>query len=272
MGKGANMQNNSFRCADYMFFSASSVPPKLDMHSHKYYEILYFNAGDACYMIRDNTYHASPGDMFVTAPGEMHCIAFNSEETYVRHFIQISEDFMERIPFEVRKTVTEYLCAGHGHVAVNLVKKYRLGTYFERINDIVGNKTKQSDFLTRTYIMQLVAVMGGIGEDEFERHSNEKPLIKDIKNYIAQNTDKILVLDDIAAKFYINKFYLCHVFREETGMTIKDYINAQKITRACELIRDGAAAGAAQRGCGFKDYSTFYRTFKKYMGISPTEL
>lgn len=101
--------------------------------------------------------------------------------------------------------------------------------------------------------------------------SEEKPVITEIKTFINDNTSEILSLDNIAERFYMSKYYMCHMFRDETGMTIKDYIAAQKIAKACELMRNGVVASEVQKLCGFNDYSTFYRTFKKYMGISPTE-
>ena len=261
----------SFRCEDYMYFCSSSPPPGLDMHRHEYYEILYFGGGDAGYIVGDRTYYAAPGDVFVTAPGEMHCIVFNSDAVYKRQFIQISQKMMQEIPYEVRRGVTENICRGKNRIPAELVKKQRLGAYFRLINSNIGKNTPVSDFLIRTYIMQLVAMLGEISVEEIDSYSGERKIISDIKSYISRNVGTALTLDAIAAEFFMSKYYLCHMFRAKTGMTVKDYINAQKITRACELIHDGAGAVEVQKQCGFNDYSTFYRTFKKYMGISPDD-
>lgn len=257
-----------------MYMYAVSKPPKLDMHTHSYYEILYFNSGDACYMIGDKTYHAESGDIFVKEPGENHCIIFNSDIEYKRHFVQISERMMNTIPYEIRENIVDFICCGHGHIPAFLVKKYRLGSYYQLINyNIAGKKPLSSfnDFMVRTYIMQLAAVLGAIPREEILNFSEEKPVITEIKTFINDNTSEILSLDNIAERFYMSKYYMCHMFRDETGMTIKDYIAAQKIAKACELMRNGVVASEVQKLCGFNDYSTFYRTFKKYMGISPTE-
>lgn len=255
-----------------MYFSASSLPPKLDMHSHKYYEILYFGGGDAAYVIGDRTYHAAPGDVFATAPGEMHCVVFNSDAVYKRQFIQISDRMMEQIPYEVRRGVTENICRGRNRIPAEAVKRQRIGAYFRLVHYNIGKNTNISDFMIRTYIMQLVAMLGEISVEEIDSYAGEKMVIADIKSYISRNVSAALTLDSLASEFFMSKYYLCHMFRSETGMTVKDYINAQKITRACELINEGVNAVDVQKQCGFNDYSTFYRTFKKYMGISPTGL
>lgn len=262
----------SFRCEDYMYSGSASMPPKMDMHSHRYYELLYFGSGDAAYIIGGRTYQAVPGDVFVTAPGEMHCIVFNSDAVYKRQFIQISAEMMERIPYEVRRGVTESICRGRNRIPAELVKRQRLGAYFRLVHYNIGRNTETSDFMIRTYIMQLVAMLGEISAEEIDLYSGEKAVIADIKSYISGNISSAFTLDSLAAEFFMSKYYLCHMFRSETGMTVKDYINAQKIAKACELMREGKGAVDAQKLCGFNDYSTFYRTFKKYMGISPTEL
>lgn len=262
----------SFRCEDYMYSCSSSLPPKLDMHSHKYYEILYFSSGDAGYIVGDRTYYAAPGDVFVTAPGELHCVVFNSDAVYKRQFIQISAQMMNQIPYAVRRGITENICRGRNRIPAELVKRQRLGAYFRLVNSNIGKKTEISDFMIRTYIMQLVAKLSEISAEEIDSYSGEKTVITDIKRYISRNLDNVMTLDALASEFFMSKYYLCHMFRRETGTTVKDYINAQKITRACELIQEGNNAVDVQKQCGFNDYSTFYRTFKKYMGMSPTEL
>jgi AraC family transcriptional regulator len=37
------------------------------------------------------------------------------------------------------------------------------------------------------------------------------------------------------------------------------------------MLVSGTHAGDVALSCGFKDYSTFYRMFKKCYGITPTE-
>lgn len=262
----------SFRCDDYMYSHLSSAPPKLDMHSHKYYEFLYFNSGDAAYVVGDRTYRAEPGDLFVTAPDETHCIMFNSNAHYKRHFIQVSEEMMKKVPYNIRRNLIENICGHRSRIPAQLVKRQHLGSYFQLVSYNIPKKTELSDFMIRTYIYQLIAMLSAIDTDEIDEYANEKKIITDIKNYISERADKTLTLDAIAADFFMSKYYLCHIFREETGTTIKDYINVQKIARACELIRGGTSAADTQRLCGFNDYSTFYRTFKKYMGYSPAEI
>ena len=63
-----------------------------------------------------------------------------------------------------------------------------------------------------------------------------------------------------------------HRFKEETGYTLHSYIEQKRLLHASELIKEGAPAMKAAQECGFKEYSTFLRAFKRNFHISPKEL
>lgn len=100
----------------------------------------------------------------------------------------------------------------------------------------------------------------------------KKHNIDTIKNYIDTNYIKKITLDYLSKVFYINKYHLTRVFKSTYGITINNYINNLRITKAKELIRfsnldfDNIAVS-----CGINDSNYFSRIFKKIEGISPKE-
>ncbi len=261
----------SFRCADYMYSYVRGAPPLLDMHRHKYYEFLYFISGEASYIVEGRIYKAYPGDIFVTAPGEEHCITFSSGSEYCRHFVQISPELMSQIPAELTAALREDMCFKKNRVPAELTSKYDLGAYFRRIRERIENKTPASDFMTRTLLKQLTVEISAIPPEEIISARSEMRLITSVKDFINEHVNDDIPLEIIAGHFYVSKYYLCHTFRRETGMTVKDYINIRRVTSAQEMINGGMAAGEVFARCGFSDYSTFYRAFKKYAGKTPSE-
>lgn len=264
--------NISFRCSDYMFSGASVPPPKLDTHSHKYYELLYFINGNASYIVGDRFYRAESGDIFVTAPGEEHSISFNSEDEYERYFIQISPGFLQHIPENLTYGLREVLCHHNNRIPSATAKKHRLHRYFTNIDESFMTKDEKSDFMIRTYILQLAVTVSAIPLSEITYQTSDKKLILDLQAYITQNIRSTLTLDIIASEFFMSKYYLCHAFRKETGMTIKSYIDIQRVAKARDLLINGVKAADIPLMCGFKDYSTFYRTFKRYTAQSPSSI
>ena len=63
--------------------------------------------------------------------------------------------------------------------------------------------------------------------------------------------------------------HLQHIFREQTGYTLSDYIRLKRILHVQALITGGMPAAKAASASGFKDYTTFYRSFKAVTGTTP---
>ena len=65
--------------------------------------------------------------------------------------------------------------------------------------------------------------------------------------------------------------HVMRVFRQKTGVTIGDYIQAVKIDLACRLIRERELTLTQIASvCGFADQSHFIRVFRKAMAVSPS--
>ena len=91
-----------------------------------------------------------------------------------------------------------------------------------------------------------------------------------ITQYLNENMEANISLDDICQRFYLSKSQLCRIFREATGVTVKQYLNAKRLVRAKQRIDAGEPPTYVYLRCGFNDYSSFYRAYVKYYGVSPT--
>ena len=75
-----------------------------------------------------------------------------------------------------------------------------------------------------------------------------------------------------ASELFLNTSYLSTLFKKEVGMTLTDYVNANRIEYAKKLLRstllpvqDVAAA------CGIPDVHYFTRLFRRITGMTPRE-
>ena len=91
-----------------------------------------------------------------------------------------------------------------------------------------------------------------------------------VTNYIKKNCEEKLTLDTLAREVYLSKSYLSSIFKEETGVSLTDYITNVRIEKSKKLLtREGIAIAEIAVMCGFKDQSYFSKVFKKETGISP---
>jgi AraC-like DNA-binding protein len=94
--------------------------------------------------------------------------------------------------------------------------------------------------------------------------------IQTILKYLNRNLHESISLDELARKFYISKNHLNVIFRKETGTTINQYIRIKRLVMARQEILKGCTAEEAAYKAGFNDYSNFYRAYKIFFGIIPS--
>ena len=97
---------------------------------------------------------------------------------------------------------------------------------------------------------------------------NEKVLA--ILDYVGEHLCENLSIDLIADQFYISKYYMMRLFKQETGYTLGQYISQKRLLLAKELLSTGAPGTQVCYDCGFKDYSTFSRAYKQLFGVTPS--
>lgn len=97
-------------------------------------------------------------------------------------------------------------------------------------------------------------------------------LIKNICEYILNNSNSDLKLKVIAEKFYINNTYLSNTFAIKTGIHFNDYTTKVKMARArFLLINTKLKTYEVCYQIGYHDINYFSKLFKKYYGKNPSE-
>ena len=91
-------------------------------------------------------------------------------------------------------------------------------------------------------------------------------------HYINDHLRGDLSIEALSARFYLSKYHMLRKFKEETGYSMHQYVLEKRILAARHLILAGMPATAASLECGFKDYSTFSRAYKKILGQTPSDV
>ena len=102
--------------------------------------------------------------------------------------------------------------------------------------------------------------------------SNNKHIVEIIK-YINEHISEPITLSTVSNKINLSKEYTAHIFKEETGKTVTEYINERKLFIAKEMIL--STAYPLEHICkrmGYDNYSYFSRVFKKQFDVTPRDL
>ena len=96
-----------------------------------------------------------------------------------------------------------------------------------------------------------------------------KKLVNDEKLFLYPN----LKVSDLAVRLHTNRNYIYHAINVEMGTSFSDYINSKRVDYASQLLEEHPELSISDVmvKSGFTSSSAFYRNFKKYKGITPTE-
>lgn len=98
-------------------------------------------------------------------------------------------------------------------------------------------------------------------------------LIDQIKEHIMNNLDRYISVDELAGQLYLSPNYLGQVFRQNMGMTVKNYHNQMRMEKALHTLLSGELTiGEVADKLGFESVAYFSRRFKMFYGISPSSL
>lgn len=117
----------------------------------------------------------------------------------------------------------------------------------------------------------LYELMSVLTESASEDKS-ENAYINAATRYVRAHYPEELTVEQISSHVGISRKYLFAIFKNNLGISPKDYLMDYRIKKACELLEDKSLSiGNVAYSVGYTDQLTFSRMFKKRMGISPTE-
>ncbi len=119
--------------------------------------------------------------------------------------------------------------------------------------------------LLESYILMLL-------ENYSYQNENINPLIENIKNYIHSNLEFDIDITRLSEFFHYNKMYLGRMFKKETGMNIKDYINLQRIEKAKKMLENTKETIIdISNKVGFNNVTYFNKVFKNATSMTPSQ-
>ncbi|MBQ9070546.1 MAG: helix-turn-helix domain-containing protein [Clostridia bacterium] len=229
-------------------------------HIHDFYEIYINLSGDVSFLVEDNIYPISRGDIIVSAPNEIHRCIYHSDCVHEHFCIWIRE-----IPFataHLKKQFDKNKLLVLPEEEKERVINACFGFYKSRISG-------GSPFGAVKNFFEILDITSaekhGTTEAESLPQSFSK-IVEYISNHYTEASCTVTLLCDV---FYISKSTLCRRFRNHFQTTPSDYIESKRFSEAKKLLSTGQSVQNACFNSGFSDCSYFIMRFRKKFGITP---
>lgn len=260
-----------------LFYYEDRTLRTVNLHTHTYYEFYFFLEGNVRMQIGDSIYAVQYGDIVLIPPGVPHRAIMQNEDVPYRRFVfWINEKYCDYLSqFSPVYTYAMHFASEHlryifhtDQITFNTVQSKLLILLEEFHSNRFGRDAKLSvcveDLLL--HINRMV-----YDQNTPKQSSVERSLYQLLLEYIEEHIEEDLSLEKLAEEFFVSKYYIAHIFKDNTGLSIHQYITKKRLALCKEAIVSNMNISEAYQIFGFGDYSSFYRAFKKEYGISPKD-
>lgn len=251
---------------------------EMKFHSHTYFEIYYFHGGKANYLIGDKIFVLSPGDLILMHGMTLHSPNVDNSIPYKRTIVHFDPAYIKlfsELPWSVDMLQPFYELKNH-RIHVQGEKRLEVEALLARMCKHSSEEGKMAGdrlvvafldlLLLVSEMCQMTDTPSGLPSDK-ERHAQK------IIDFIEENYQEDIHLEQLEDKLHLNKYYLSKLFKEVTGATIFDYLYHRRINQAKIhfLLESNMTVTEVCYKVGFKHPSHFTRMFKSRVGCTPEQ-
>lgn len=259
-----------------IFHLQDNTRKNFTFHYHDFNKILIFLQGDVSYTIEGKSYDLKPFDVVLVRAGELHRPVIHSDSTYERIILYLSPDFIAQYAGKDYALDQCFELAARANAHVLRIPYFKGSSIYHTLKALEASYAHPEEYAQelsqRLLFLQFMIFLNRAALShnlEFLETSTSNTKILDCLEYINTHLQEPVTADTLADKFYVSKYYLMHSFKQETGRSIGSYITTKRLLLAREYINGGMPATQACYECGFHNYSTFFRAWKKCFGSSP---
>lgn len=250
---------------------------KVATHTHNYYEFYFFLEGNVRIQIGEYTYPLTYGDFILIPPQIPHrTIIQNSDLPYRRFVFWISQEFCNHL-LEISTNygyLMQHVLTFKNYIFHNdrITFQSIQSRLIRLIEEMQGNLFCREAMISLGVNELLLHLNRLIYEQNHPKHLLETAgLYQNIIFFIDEHIDEDLSLDRLSKEFFVSKYHIAHIFKDNLGLSIHQYITKKRLTLCRQAILSDMSITETYQTFGFGDYSSFYRAFKREYGISPKD-
>lgn len=257
-----------------LFHLRTRQEAKINYHYHEFCKLVMLVSGKGYYTVDGQRYLLQPGDTVIVGSRSVHCPEIEGSSVYERIIIYISPDFLQK-ESSGDCDLMDIFSGQYGHVLrPGEARSRKLFSLAADLEQELSAEGYGREILSGSALLRLLVQIGKYQRREDTPKAQpvnpENPRVQAMLRYLDENLSEDLDIDALAETFYISKYHMMRQFRQETGLTIYNYLTQRRLIHAREMIEGGSRATEACYRSGFRSYSSFTRAYAKLFGTTPT--
>ena len=246
-------------------------------HSHEYFQIYYVLRGSLLHVTEGNRGRLVKGDAFVIPPQKTHSVA--DEEDALFYTFSFTKEGLrsDYQTFPLVNRLLQDLCTLDSLPAKISIQSEEIlfveGLMEKMLREFQEKPLGYIDVIRACAVILLTVLARHHFESaplSIPQSSNRARILACIK-FIDESFAEDLTLGDMAKWCTMSKSEFCKQFSSLSGTTFQKYLHSARIKHAVALLQGGRSASTVYSLCGYNDFSTFHRNFKRIMGCTPLQ-
>lgn len=246
------------------------------VHYHDCFELVFYVSADIQAYIDEAHYHLTSKDVLIIPPRKMHKIIYPEHQSYVRYVLYFSQEHIESFfgPGMAAGAIHLFKDRPYRKVSLSVPEYMRINNLFQNMYEHRRTLASQNFTLLNAYSSLILQELYHI----FDRRPSSPPEagemspVDQILKYINSHYSEAITLETLAEEFYLNRSYICRLFRKTMGISVINYLQHKRILEAQQMLLNSSRSIIdISMECGFSNIQHFYRVFKKITTLTPAE-
>lgn len=251
----------------------------LTIHSHLFFELAYITAGTARHTLEGEVHSLTAGDYFIVDYGSRHSYEKSRGLTLINCLFLpevVDDTLRECRSFDalLRGCLIRYYRLSPGKTGVNRIFHDEDGRILQLMEGMQREYEKRevgyARILRGRLLEILLLMLRRIIPQENRRPKSSA--VWETLAYVDSNYQGNVTLGAFCEKKHYSVPYISRRFKQETGLTVREYLQKVRIEKSCELLADSdMRISEIAQAVGYEDIKFFNQVFKRLMKMPPGE-